>query len=108
MTSEHNQGFAYEEHLGPKAAGRSVLKHLTEQYRHSTAAEWERRIRGGQVELDGLRAAVTDRLRAGQRLIWNRPPWREPQVPLDFALLHADADVLAVAKPSGLPTMPAG
>jgi 23S rRNA pseudouridine1911/1915/1917 synthase len=89
-------------------AGRSVLEHLAERYRHSTATEWESRIRRGQVRLDGIRASSTDRLRAGQLLIWNRPPWREPWVPLDFALLHADADVLAVAKPRGLPTMPAG
>ena len=29
-------------------------------------------------------------------------------MPLGFAVLYADADVLAVAKPSGLPAMPAG
>ena len=106
--SECNQGFAYEEHVGPQVAGRSVLEHLAGRYRHSTVTEWEWRIRGGQVRLDGLRASSADRLRAGQRLIWNRPPWREPLVPLGFAVLYADADVLAVAKPSGLPTMPAG
>jgi 23S rRNA pseudouridine1911/1915/1917 synthase len=108
MTSELNQGFAYEERVAAKAVGRSVLEHLAERYRHSTVTEWAERIRGGQVRLDGVCASSTDRLRAGQRLVWNRPPWRELEVPLGFALLHADADVLAVAKPSGLPTMPAG
>ena len=106
--SEYNQGFAYEEHIGPRLIGRSVLEHLAERYRHSTATEWEQRIRAGEVRLDGRRASPADRLHAGQRLIWNRPPWREPAVPLGFALLHADAEVLAVAKPRGLPTMPAG
>jgi 23S rRNA pseudouridine1911/1915/1917 synthase len=106
--AEYNQGFAYEEHVRPETAGRSVLEHLAGRYRHSTVAEWEWRIRRGEVRLDGIRASSADRLRAGQHLIWNRPPWREPSVPLGFALLYADADVLAVAKPSGLPTMPAG
>ena len=104
----HDRGFAYEEQVGPKIAGRSVLEHLAERYRHSTPAEWERRIRSGEVWLDGVRAAAADRLCAGQRLIWHRPPWREPAVPLGFALLYADTDVLAVAKPRGLPTLPAG
>jgi 23S rRNA pseudouridine1911/1915/1917 synthase len=108
LHSEYNRGFAYEEHVGPRLVGRSVLEYLAERYRHSTATEWERRIRSGEVRLDGRRALPADRLRAGQCLIWNRPPWREPAVPLDFALLYADADVLAVAKPRGLPTMPAG
>ena len=106
--SEHNQGFAYEEWVGPRTAGRSVLEHLAGRYRHSTVTEWAGRIRDGEVRLDGIRASSTDRLRAGQRLIWNRPPWREPWVPLGFAILYADADVVAVAKPRGLPTVPAG
>jgi 23S rRNA pseudouridine1911/1915/1917 synthase len=103
-----NQGFAYVEQVGPRAVGRSVLQHLAERYRHSTTDEWARRLRAGEVRLDGATAGPADRLRAGQRLIWHRPPWREPAAPLDFAVLHADADVLVVAKPRGLPTMPAG
>ncbi len=103
-----NQGFAYAEQIGPQAAGRSVLEHLAERYRHSTRDEWAGRLAAGQVALDGAIAASDDRLRAGQRLVWQRPPWREPAAPLDFAVLHVDADVLAVAKPRGLPTMPAG
>ena len=106
--SEYNRGFAYEEQIGPRAIGRSVLEYLTARYRHSSAAEWARRLRAGEVHVDGVIAAATDRLHAGQRLVWHRPPWQEPSVPLGFAILHADADVLAVAKPRGLPTMPAG
>lgn len=103
-----NQGFAYVEQIGPGAVGRSVLAHLADRYRHSTTAEWVRRLDAGEVQLDGVAAAPADPLRAGQRLTWHRPPWREPAAPLDFAVLHRDADVLAVAKPRGLPTMPAG
>ena len=47
-------------------------------------------------------------LRAGQSLVWRRPPWEEPPVPLAFAVLYRDEDLLAVAKPRGLPTIPNG
>lgn len=103
-----NEGFSYVEQVGPAAAGRSVLEHLTRTRRHSTVEEWSGRIEAGQVELDGARAGAADRMRAGQRLVWHRPPWEEPAAPLDFAVVHRDDDLLAVAKPRGLPTMAAG
>lgn len=103
-----NSGFAYAEQVGAGALGRSVLEYLAERYRHSTADEWMRRLDAGEVQVDGVVAAPSDRLRAGQRLVWHRPPWREPAAPLDFAVLYTDSDVLVVAKPRGLPTMPAG
>ena len=40
--------------------------------------------------------------------MWRRPPWAEPVVPLAFAVLQRDADLLAAAKPRGLPTVPNG
>lgn len=103
-----NGGFAYTETIGPRAAGATVLHHLASTYRHSTAETWAERIDAGQVRLDGIVAIATTRLRAGQRLVWHRPPWHEPPVPLGFAVLAADDDLLAVAKPAGLPTAPAG
>ena len=49
-----------------------------------------------------------DVLRPGQALVWRRPPWEEPAVPLGFAILHRDDHLLAVAKPRGLPSVPNG
>lgn len=103
-----NEGFSYVEQVGPADAGRSVLEHLARTRRHSTVDDWSRRIAAGEVELDGVRAGAADRMRAGQRLVWHRPPWDEPAAPLDFAVVYRDADVLAVVKPRGLPTMAAG
>jgi 23S rRNA pseudouridine1911/1915/1917 synthase len=40
--------------------------------------------------------------------VWRRPPWEEPRVPLGFAILFRDEHLLAVAKPRGLPSVPAG
>jgi 23S rRNA pseudouridine1911/1915/1917 synthase len=103
-----NQGFDYREQLGPAAAGRTVLGYLVSRYRHSSEGDWQRRIAAGEVLLENAVALPSDRLRAGQRLVWQRPPWEEPAVPLAFAVLHRDDHLLAVAKPSGLPSVPNG
>ena len=103
-----NEGFEYRAVVGPKAAGETVLAHLTRLYRHSSESLWRERIASGQVSLGQAVAAATDLLRPGQSLVWRRPPWEEPTVPLAFAVLHRDAHLLAVAKPRGLPTVPNG
>lgn len=103
-----NAGHAYVETIGPREAGATVLHHLATRHRHSSATVWAERIEAGQVLVDGRVPAAVTRLRAGQRLVWHRPPWHEPPVPLGFAVLARDDDVLAVAKPAGLPTAPAG
>jgi 23S rRNA pseudouridine1911/1915/1917 synthase len=103
-----NQGFEYRETVGPDAAGRTVLTHLAGRYQHSSEVVWRARIETGEVWLDGRTATDTDVLRLGQSLVWRRPPWEEPPVPLSFAVLHRDAHLLAVAKPRGLPSIPQG
>ncbi len=103
-----NQGYEYRERVGPDASGHTVLAHLAERYRHSSEATWRARLAAGEVLLDGQASAPTDTLRAGQSLVWRRPPWEEPEVPLSFAVLHLDEHLIAVAKPRGLPTIPHG
>ena len=103
-----NSGFAYRETVGAAAAGRTLLDHLARRYRHTQASEWETRIAAGLVLLDGRATRADVVLRRGQAVVWNRPPWAEPEAPLAWALLHLDDDLLAAAKPAGLPTMPGG
>ncbi len=103
-----NDGYAYAECIGPRGAGLSVLAYLAGRYGHSTWEEWQGRLERGEVVLDGITAQGSEVLRTGQRLIWHRPPWPEDAVPLHFEVLYEDAEVLAVSKPSGLPTVPAG
>ena len=103
-----NAGFEYREEVGPEAAGRTALAWLSQRYRHSTEAVWRERIAAGEVRLDGEVALAMDVLRPGQALVWKRPPWEEPAVPLGFAILHRDDHLLAVAKPRGLPSVPNG
>ena len=103
-----NRGFAYREQVGAHAAGRTVLDHLTARHRHSTEDEWRARIAAGELLLDGAVARPGDILAIGQSLVRHRPPWLEPAAPVGFAVLHRDPSVLAVAKPSGLATLPGG
>jgi 23S rRNA pseudouridine1911/1915/1917 synthase len=103
-----NEGYEYRERVGPEASGRTVLEHLAARYRHSTESVWRTRLSAGEVLLDGQVPDPSDPLRTGQSLVWRRPPWEEPKVPLSFGVLHLDEHLLAVAKPRGLPTIPHG
>lgn len=103
-----NAGWRYCEQVGPDGAGRTLLAYLAASRRHSTEREWAARIERGEVEIGGARAGAADVLEAGQTVVWNRPPWDEAPVPLHYELIHEDESILAVNKPGGLPTMPAG
>ncbi|HKQ98034.1 MAG TPA: RluA family pseudouridine synthase [Candidatus Polarisedimenticolia bacterium] len=103
-----NSGYEYREVVGAGAAGATLLDHLARHYRHSTRDEWRERIEAGRVLLDGEAAGGSALLRAGQSIVWRRPPWNEPEAPLAWALLYRDDDLLGVAKPAGLPTLPGG
>jgi 23S rRNA pseudouridine1911/1915/1917 synthase len=81
---------------------------MSERYRHSSPDEWRRRIESGLVLVEGAPARADHALAAGESLVWSRPPWREPHAPTSFAVLYEDDDVLGVAKPAGLPTLPGG
>jgi 23S rRNA pseudouridine1911/1915/1917 synthase len=107
-----NAGFEYRDRIGVDDEGHTVLAYLTRRYRHSTEAAWRTRIAAGEVRVGRssafATASATDVLHRGQSLLWKRPPWAEPPVPLALAILHRDSDLLAVAKPRGLPTVPNG
>lgn len=103
-----NSGWSYREQVGPESAGRTVLDHLASTHHHSTSDEWARRIERGEVEIEGQRAACTAILHSGHTIVWHRPPWDEDDVPRRYRIVHEDEAILAVDKPSGLPTMPAG
>jgi 23S rRNA pseudouridine1911/1915/1917 synthase len=103
-----NEGCEYRERLGPQADGERLLAYLARRYRHSSMTAWRDRIESGRVLVDSNTARSDSILRRGQTLVWRRPPWREPDAPASFAVLYEDADLLAVGKPAGLPTLPGG
>jgi 23S rRNA pseudouridine1911/1915/1917 synthase len=101
-----NEGCEYREQLGTYAEGWMLLDYLSRHYHHSSREEWAARITSGLVLLDSKLAHTETLLRSGSKLVWQRPPWIEPDAPRSFDLLYEDEDLLAVAKPAGLPTLP--
>ena len=103
-----NRGHAYRERIDSGAAGRTVLEHLAARWPRASADEWAARVERGEVSLEGSVAVGDERLERGDELVWNRPPWEEPDAPSRFEVLYEDAHVVAVAKPRGLPTIAGG
>jgi 23S rRNA pseudouridine1911/1915/1917 synthase len=103
-----NRGYAYTTIISGKQCGRALLSHLTSLYTHSTAQAWQHNLNNREVTVNGVTATGSELLTLGQTLVWNRPPWIEPDAPRHFEVLFDDPYLLAVHKPGGLPTLPGG
>ena len=103
-----NNGWIYRNCVSPKTIGQTLLDFYTHRYWHSSREDWQHRIEVGQITVDGKPGYPHQPLCLGQQLAYHRPPWQEPDVPLAFSVLFEDEDVLAIAKPSGLPVLPGG
>jgi 23S rRNA pseudouridine1911/1915/1917 synthase len=101
-----NRGYAYTTIISSKYHGQTLLSHLASLYPHSSPQAWQQKLDNGEVTLNGVAASGSESIAAGQTLVWNRPPWVEPDAPLHFEVLLEDPYLLAVNKPSGLPTLP--
>lgn len=101
-----NDGHDYTTRLGPETVAQTLLNLLAQRYRHSSSDAWTERIEEGRVLVDGQAARPGSIVRPGQTITWRRPPWNEPDAVLAFDVLFEDDDLLAVAKPAGLPTLP--
>jgi 23S rRNA pseudouridine1911/1915/1917 synthase len=106
MNERFNQGCEYRERLGPDADSLTLLAYLSHRYRHSSPMEWAARIASGHVLVDELPAHAESVLLAGCQVVWQRPPWVEPDAPKSFSIIYEDDDLIAVNKPAGLPTLP--
>jgi len=103
-----NRGYAYTTIISSKYDGRTLLSHLASLYPHSTPQAWQQSLTNREVTVNGITATGSESLTSGQTLVWNRPPWIEPDAPQHFEVLFNDPHLLAVNKPSGLPTLPGG
>ncbi|MCB1045504.1 MAG: RluA family pseudouridine synthase [Acidobacteria bacterium] len=57
---------------------------------------------------DGSTLSEHTPLKLGDRLVYERPPWEEPDVPHDLIIQHESDTWMVVDKPSGLPVAPSG
>src|SRR5208337_3899715 len=103
-----NRGYAFTTIVSSKDHGQTLLSHLASFYPHSTPQAWQQNLNNREVTVNGVTATGSESLTLGQTLIWSRPPWIEPDSPQHFEVLFEDPHLLAVNKPSGLPTLPGG
>ncbi len=101
-----NRGYAYTTIITERYHERTLLSHLASLYRHSTPQSWQQKLNNREVTVNGVTASGNELLALGQTLVWNRPPWNEPDTPQHFEVLFDDPHLLAVNKPGGLPTLP--
>jgi 23S rRNA pseudouridine1911/1915/1917 synthase len=76
-----NRGYAYTTIISSKCHGLTLLSHLASLYPHSTPQAWQQKLNNGEVTLNGVTATGSESVTLGQRLVWNRPPWIEPDCP---------------------------
>src|SRR5215475_5914875 len=101
-----NRGHAYITVITSNHHGRTLLSHLASLYPLSTPQAWQKKLNNCEVTINGVTATGSESLASGQTVVWNRPPWIEPDTPQHFEVLFDDPHLLAVNKPSGLPTLP--
>ncbi|MFM8402325.1 MAG: pseudouridine synthase [Pirellula sp.] len=101
-----NSGYRYRHVLGPSAAGHTTLSYLIERFDHSSPDQWSERIDAKEIRLDESIANGHEQLKPGGILTWDRPGWTEQDVPTYSQILYQDKFLVAVHKPSGLPTLP--
>jgi 23S rRNA pseudouridine1911/1915/1917 synthase len=85
-----------------------VVAYYANRYGHSGLEVWSVRLTAGEIQRNGQTMEVDGPLEAGDRLAWQRPPWREGPVPAQWAMVFDDGDLHVIDKPAGLPVLPAG
>ena len=103
-----NHGYAYRTRVDVSGVSLSLAEYLARRFPHATADEWTARAVAGEITVNGQGASGDEQLRAGMEIVWNRPPWNEPEAPTEFSVVALDESFVAVDKPSGLPTLPGG
>ncbi len=101
-----NQGYRFRSVVASESDNQSLVNYLAEHFSHSSQETWQQRLDQGEVYLNGVPAFGEERLRSGQVVDWNRPGWMEKGAPCHFEVIYRDQELLAVTKPSGLPTLP--
>lgn len=107
---ELNDGLDYSDLVRSADSGKTLIGFYSSRYPNSAPPRgWLRRIRNGQVAVDGEAATDPDAVLAlGCRVVYRRVPWREPDAPWTLQVLYEDEHMIAVNKPSGLQVLPGG
>uniref|UniRef100_A0A0E0KCB8 Pseudouridine synthase RsuA/RluA-like domain-containing protein n=1 Tax=Oryza punctata TaxID=4537 RepID=A0A0E0KCB8_ORYPU len=107
---EFNEGISYTDTFRCTGATTTLVEFYSTSYKSSAPLPgWIKRIRNGQITVDGEVATDPDMiLREGSKLVYHRLPWQEPFAPHLLDVLYEDDDMIALNKPSGLQVLPKG
>ncbi|MCX6129933.1 MAG: RluA family pseudouridine synthase [Proteobacteria bacterium] len=84
-------------------AGARVDAYLARHFPFLSRAAWQKRLRQGELYVDGDPVDVAYRLREGQQLAMHHPPSTEPEVDRGIYPIWRKGAVMAVFKPAPLP-----
>ena len=96
------------QYVAGKTGAETLLRFLERRFRYHNADEWARLIRGGHVTVNGMTVAPEFQLRTRHKIVYERPPFREPAVDRRYTVLFEDEHLLAVNKSGNMPTSPSG
>ena len=104
MTDTHSFQIVGEE------SGARIDVFLASRLDHLSRAQIQKAITGGHVYLNNLPAKAGQRLREGDRLVFEQPPVEAYEVEpedIPLAVVYEDASLLVIDKPAGLVVHPA-
>jgi 23S rRNA pseudouridine1911/1915/1917 synthase len=96
------QAITLQSRIPNDAKGLRLLDFLAQRFRYLNRDGWRTELADDRIALDGISASGDEVLRGGMKLRYEKMH-REPQVSLDFRVVHQDTALLAVDKPSHLP-----
>jgi RluA family pseudouridine synthase len=95
--------------VGPLQTPINLTDYLADRFTYLDWAKWVQEIKQGRISIDGIvQTAPSTFLRGGETIDYDTSAIIEPQVDDDIAILHQDADFIAVNKTGNLPVHPAG
>ena len=89
-------------------AGGALLDFLNARFPYHSAGEWEERIRGGRVRVNGAPAQAAQTLADGDLLEYDSSDIPEPPADMNVSVVFDDADLLVVNKSGDLTCHPGG
>ena len=89
-------------------APETLMAFLTRRFRYHTPEEWEALVEKGFLLVDGRRVSPRHVLQTREKIVYERPPFQEPEVDSTFSIVFEDGHLLAVSKSGNIPTSPSG
>lgn len=82
--------------------GKNIHDFLVEKFKYLTADEWKARLSEGRFSIAGEQCDLTTVLQQDDLLIYDAPPFKEPDADLNYSIIMESEHFFAVNKPGNL------